>query len=93
MTISPIEFRRMAEKVDVLTGERGSGAQAAVRIEQFNALREQIAKIYAGGKAARLSDLTSAQVAAPPTANDFNALQADVAGLHAALKALLSSLS
>lgn len=65
------EYGRVVERLEVLTGERGAAGKprAAVRRGEFAALAE----------------LQSRQVAAAPTQAEFNALQADLAALHAAL--------
>jgi uncharacterized protein YlxW (UPF0749 family) len=68
------EFERVKEKVEILNGERGDSTKtfAAVRRSDFRTL-------------ARITQKSS-QLAAAPTQADFNALQADVATILAALR-------
>lgn len=68
------EFDRVKEKVEKLTGERGdaTGSLAAVRRADLRTLATV--------------EMQSKQVAAAPTAADFNALQTDVAAIFAAIK-------
>ena len=67
----PKDFARIREKVEKLTGERGDNTKAlsAVRRTELRAI----------------APLQSAQVTAAPTMAQYNALQADVAAIHALL--------
>lgn len=73
------EFARLREQVQIMTGERGGAdkSKTAVRRGELRPL-------------ASLS-MQSKQITASPTQADFNALQADVAAMHAAM-VLISNL-
>lgn len=62
----PKDFERIREKVEKFTGERGDATKtlSAVRRGEFTALASMT--------------MQSTQIGASPTADDFNALQADV---------------
>lgn len=70
------EFERLAEKCEILLGERGSGnkPQAALRRGDLAAMQSMVMK--------------SRKVAVAPTANDFNELRADIERLMTAMAAL-----
>lgn len=70
----PKDFERIREKVEKLTGERGDANKtlSAVRRGEFTAL---------AGMA-----MQSTQIGASPTADDYNALQSDIATLFALLQ-------
>lgn len=72
------DFERIREKVEKLTGERGDAAKSlsAIRRSELRAMPV----------------LQSQPVTAAPTADDFNALQADVAALFAALARMSNAL-
>ena len=59
------EFKRLSEKVAILTGERGADGKA-ITAAQLSVLKSIPASI------------TAAEVTAAPTAADFNALRKDV---------------
>lgn len=71
------EFPRVQEKLEILAGERGRPEDAAVRLRQLNGVIQAIPQ-----------EPSSAQVSAPPTMDEHNALQADVNKLFAAFNAL-----
>ncbi len=70
----PKDFERIREKVEKFTGERGDAAKtlSAVRRGEFTALAGMT--------------MRSAPVSTTPTADEFNALQADVATLFELLQ-------
>lgn len=70
--------RRSQVKLDELAGERGRGNNH----ELAALLKKDIASIP-------LDTMRSTQIGAAPTMEDYNALQADVAGIHKALSTLL----
>ena len=70
------ELARIREKVEILTGERGPAQKAMSAIRRGEL--QPLASIA----------LQSAQVAAAPTQDEFNALQADVQTIATALTGL-----
>ena len=72
------DFERIREKVEKLTGERGDTTNS------LSAVRRSELRV--------LPALQSKQVAAAPTAADFNALQADVASIFAVLARISNAL-
>jgi hypothetical protein len=72
----PQDLARLREKLELLTGERGDAtkSKSAVRRGELLALASL--------------KLQSAQVSATPTAAQYNALQADVAAIFAALQTI-----
>ncbi|MGL4297334.1 MAG: hypothetical protein ACRCTG_16620 [Aestuariivirga sp.] len=72
------DFERIREKVEKLTGERGDTTKS------LSAVRRQELRT--------LPALQSQPVTAAPTAADFNALQADVAAIFAALARISNAL-
>lgn len=65
------QLERMREKLETLVGERGNKAMSAVR-------RGEILPLAQVG-------MQSQQITGAPTADDFNALQQDMANLYEAL--------
>lgn len=74
------DFALLKEKVEVLTAERGRADDAAVRRGQLGRLQQ-------------LPQLTSRKVSSAPSASDFNALVADVHGIHQQLAAIADLLA
>jgi hypothetical protein len=71
----------LIEKLETLAGERrGARGKAAVRVEDLDQLLRIPAK------------LKSAPAASTPTQDEFNALQADFAALHAQLMLVTAAL-
>lgn len=70
----PKDFERIREKVERLTGERGDATKtlSAVRRGEFTTLAGMT--------------MRSTQIGASPTADDYNALQADIATLFELLQ-------
>jgi len=68
---------RTKEKVEILVGERGDKREAAVRRKHLLALVGNLP-----------ADTSSRPVNAAPTAEQYNALLADVRQLYAAINAL-----
>lgn len=70
------DFKRIKEQVETLTGERGPQNKPGAAV-----LRGDLA-------AFAKRPIVSSQVTATPTLDQFNALQADMAALYAAVLAL-----
>lgn len=70
------DFRRIKDSVELLTGERGGDGKpkAALLRGDLTVFSKRV--------------ITSAQATAAPTQEQFNALQADMAALYAAVLAL-----
>jgi len=87
------ELNRLREAVGVLMGWRplkGNKPGMAVTRGELETLQTAVSRIQSV-LAGTLADMTSTDVTDAPTADDFNALRADVVALHSLLAGIISS--
>lgn len=92
INITDAEWNKLQEAVAILAGWRplkGDKPAKAVTKQELAQLQSTVTRLQQlmSGK---LPDMTSTTVSAAPTADEHNALRADVAALHDALAGLFS---
>lgn len=96
-TIPDHEWNKLREAIELLAGwRRGNPKGKALTLADRDGLDNSIAALQKALKAAAVTvpDMQSADAAAAtPTADEFNALRADVVSMHAALADLSKALN
>ncbi len=96
-TIPDHEWNKLREAIELLAGwRRGNPKGKALTVGDRQGIDDAIAAVQKAMKAAAVDvpDMTSADAAgATPTAEEYNALRADVVALHGALVEVSKALS
>lgn len=95
VNISDAEWNKLQEAVGILAGWRplkGDRPGKAVTQKELQVVQDAVTKLQKV-LTGKIADMTSTDVTAAPTAEQFNALRADVTVLHTVLSGIISSTS